>query len=97
MIYDLLFHYRIEKEAEFGADKNGNPCEVYLQIKLGKCNTETRDADMEKQAQIDGIPELADMLGTKPEYITPITPEEYAENADEIEGEWEWEEDCCAD
>jgi hypothetical protein len=52
---------------------------------------------MEKQAQIDGIPELADMLGTKPEYITPITPEEYAENADEIEGEWEWEEDCCAD
>lgn len=37
---------------------------------------------MEKQAQIDGIPELADMLGTKPEYITPITPEEYAENAD---------------
>lgn len=91
MIYDLYFHYRIEKEAGFGKDENGNPCEVYMQLTLGECNTKTREAEKEKQAHVDSVPGIADILCTKPEYITPITLEEYAKNMDEGEG------DCCAD
>lgn len=83
MIYNLFFHYRIEKEAGLGVDENGNPCEVYMRFKLGECNTETRNLEQERQTHTDIIPSLADMIGTKPEYIVPITLEEYVENAED--------------
>jgi hypothetical protein len=85
MIYDLYFCYRIEKEAGLGDDENGNPCEVYAQIELGECNTENRDYELEKRTHIEGIQVIADMFGVKPEYIIPISQEEYDANNGENE------------
>ncbi len=80
MVYDLYFHYRIDKEANLGEDENGDPCEVYMRVKFEECNTETRDTELEKQAHNDLINDLAEQLEINPEYIVPITKEEYDEN-----------------
>ena len=82
MIYDLFFYYRISEKAEFGIDENDNPCEVYCRIKLEECNTETRDKEKEEKVHND-VKTIAELLQTKPEYITPISKEEYDKNMED--------------
>jgi hypothetical protein len=84
MIYDLYFCYRIEKEARIGEDEHGNPCEIYVQIKLGECETENLDPEQERKShEVDGPNIIADMYHIPIELITPITLEEYAKHAEE--------------
>ena len=89
MIYDLYFCYRIEKEAGLGEDENGKPCEIYTRITLGKCNTESRDSELEKRTHIDGVRIIADMFNVNPQYIIPVSQEEYDANNDDDEDEGE--------
>lgn len=76
MKYDLDFHYRITLD---GGD-------VYCQIKLGECETETRDTEMEKQTHQD-VQTISELLGIDAECIIPVSPEEYHANKYDEEGE----------
>lgn len=77
------FCYRIEKEAEWGENEAGEPCEVYAKIamKLGRVPSESEYDITHKEL----VSSLAKNMGIKDEYITPISYQEWAENQDETE------------
>lgn len=80
MAYDVVFNYRVEKEAQLGVDENNTPCEIYVQIKIEGCNGK-RNLEMEKHTHNgDGKRAIAEQLNIPIDYVTPISQEEYDAN-----------------
>ncbi|RNC62777.1 MAG: hypothetical protein AWM53_01996 [Candidatus Dichloromethanomonas elyunquensis] len=82
MYYDLLFPYRIEAGAKIGTQENGEQLPVYTKITLGKAKKPITEEEYDKMHEANRIT-LANILHEKIELITPISGEEYEENANE--------------
>ncbi len=76
--------YRIEKEAGWGKDENGDNCEVYSCTKI---DTNSYNVDKKQyQDLVDGMRKLnAYTMNISEELITPITLNEYLDNTEEEE------------
>lgn len=74
--------YRIEKEAGWGEDEQGNPTEVYSCIKL---NGKTCDISESKYKELVEIGKklTVESFDIDEQFITPITLDEYLDNVDE--------------
>ncbi|EJW14434.1 hypothetical protein M5X00_29890 [Paenibacillus alvei] len=82
-VVNLRFCFWISPEAEMAHDEDGNPAECYSQIKLGGCKNPPDDMRAEhKRLAVS----LAKQLRIDPEWVIPITEEEYDhENGEETE------------
>ncbi|GAV13250.1 hypothetical protein [Paenibacillus sp. NAIST15-1] len=85
-LVDLRFCFLIKPEAEMAHDEYGDSAECYTQIKLGNCKKapETQDDYDAIHKKLAG--NLAKQIGLDPEWVVPISEEEYDA---EIEGEEE--------
>lgn len=75
------FCFRVEKEAELGWDNELNePCEMYSEIAI---TTEKEvPQDLKDSTHIELKSGMASQLGVNPEYLTPISEDEYDKNVD---------------
>ncbi|BFH12657.1 hypothetical protein PMJ10TS2_46220 [Paenibacillus melissococcoides] len=80
---DLRFCYRISEEAKMAHDEYGNPAECFSQIKLSDCKNPPEDYNAAHKKM--GV-SLAKEIGISPEWVIPISEEEYDAEMDE-EGE----------
>ena len=83
---NLRFCYRIDKEAGWGKDEIGNPCEVYSCIKV---SSKTYNMDRESYTGlVDAFKAMtADNMNIDINHITPITLNEYLDNTEEDDEE----------
>ncbi|WII39685.1 hypothetical protein [Paenibacillus thiaminolyticus] len=82
-MFDLRFCYRISEKAKMAHDEYGNPAECFAQIKLNDCKNPPEDYDAAHKKM--GV-SLAKEIGISPEWVIPISEEEYDAEMDE-EGE----------
>lgn len=76
--------YRVEKEAGWGEDGNGNPTEVYSCIKMD-CKTYNIPKDEYQELIKIGSKLTAGSFNIDEKLITPITLNEYLDNTEEEE------------
>lgn len=74
--------YKIDKEAGWGQDEEGNPTEVYSCVKLD-CNS--YNLPREKYEKLTGVGKTltAGQFNISEDLITPITLNEYLDNTEE--------------
>lgn len=78
------FFYRIEKEAGWGEDEQGNPAPVYTELKINKATkaiTEEKYAEMHENHRFS----MAETINTDVKHVIPIGVEEYLENTEDEE------------
>lgn len=85
--------YRIEPGAHMAEDENGNPTECYATVKLQNCRDDATAEEIEK-AHIEMMSK--GFVGIAPQYITPVSIEEYLRETgededDEDEDDWDEE------
>lgn len=76
--------YRIEKEAGWGEDENGNPTEVYSCVKMN-CKTYNIKKEEYKELIELGKKLTAGQFHIEEELVVPITLNEYLDNTEEDE------------
>lgn len=84
MVDDMTFYFRIEKEAGFAEDEEGNPAEYYISYRF-KFETPVDEKEVEETEKkiMDRMRiETAKLLKTEPKYLTPISEQEYRDNTD---------------
>ncbi|KJB88593.1 hypothetical protein AZ66_06490 [Paenibacillus sp. E194] len=89
-LVDLRFCFKISAEAEMASDEDGDSAECYTQIKLGNCRKAPETQDDYDAIHKKLACNLAKQIGLDPEWITPISEEEYdaeTESDDEEEVE----------
>lgn len=74
--------YRVEKEAGWGEDENGDPTEVYSCIKVD-CKTYTIPKEQYKSLVEAGKKITSKSFNIDEKWITPITLNEYLDNTEE--------------
>lgn len=75
--YVSVFHYRLEKEVEAGMNHvTGEPCEAYCQVKLEHMNPISEES-YKKIHEEEYRLQLAIKGKCDPQYITPISKEQY--------------------
>ncbi|MCI9069876.1 hypothetical protein [Clostridium sp.] len=78
--------YRIEKEAGFAQDENGNNAEAYYCIKM-ECKSYSIPRKKYKKMIEYGLTEIASLLKIDKKLVTSITLNEYLDNM-EVDEEW---------
>ena len=76
--------YRVEKEAGWGEDENGNPSEVYSCVKAD-CKIYNVPKNEYKKLVKAGKRITAKIFNIDEKFITPITLNEYLDNTEEDE------------
>ena len=76
--------YRVEKEAGWGEDEDGDPTEVYSCIKID-CKTYNVPKNQYKELVEAGKKITARSFNIDEKLITPITLNEYLDNTEEDE------------
>jgi hypothetical protein len=85
---NLRFCFRLKAEARMAEDQDGNPAECFSEVKIEGCKKSPADYDKMHEALRNG---LASDLKINPDYVVPISPEEY--DSDMIEDDDEFIED----
>ena len=79
------FCYLVSPDAKLASDiETGEPCEAYISFSMTDENEEPVKVpcDFYCRRHLAGIKDLAKLGGLKPEWLTPITIEEYIENVE---------------
>lgn len=80
--YEYRFHYMIDARAEMGTDdETGEYCEIYAQITPGF--EKEVPPEIQKQMHVLYSEALAEQSGINPEYVHPISIEEYRANVNQ--------------
>jgi hypothetical protein len=82
MSMDIRFCFRLTPEVGMAHDKDGNPAECFSEVKIKGVKKSLADYEKMHNAIRGG---LAGELKTKPEYVIPISIEEYDLNMDDEE------------
>lgn len=82
---DIRFCYRISADAQMAFDtETGNPTDTFLQVKLGEVKNPPADYDKAHKSMGEKI---ANEYGMDPEWVTPISTEEYDRETESGEDE----------
>ena len=82
MYCDYMFPFKIAKEVGLAISDDGGPAEAYLKGDLKKCKKEiTKEKYNEMHQKF--IWDLAKQLNCDPQYVIPITGEEYEKNTED--------------